>query len=101
MKIKSLSLFLSLISFFAFNVVKADIRLPAIISNNMVLQQNSKVKLWGWGDPTEKVVITTSWNNKKDSIITDENAKWQLEIQTPAAGGPFTINIKGNNNIVF
>ncbi|MGZ5190324.1 MAG: sialate O-acetylesterase [Flavisolibacter sp.] len=88
-------------AFFAFNTVKADIRLPAIISSNMVLQQNSKMKLWGWGDPNEKVVVTTSWNTKKDSTKVDENAKWLLEIQTPKAGGPYTITIKGNNSIVL
>ena len=79
--------------------VKADIRLPAILSNNMVLQQQTKVKLWGWGDPTEKIFITNSWNNQTDSTLVDQNAKWVLNIQTPAAGGPYTITIKGNNTI--
>ena len=41
----------------------AGIRLPAVISSNMVLQQQSGVALWGWADPAEKIVITTSWNN--------------------------------------
>src|SRR5690606_23383647 len=78
-----------------------EIRLPAILSDNMVLQQQSSVKLWGWGDPTEKVFITNSWNNQTDSTMVDQNAKWILHIQTPAAGGPFTITIKGNNTIVL
>ena len=81
--------------------VKANIRLPAIISNDMVLQQKSSVKLWGWGDPGEKVMVTTSWDNKVDSVKSNENAKWQLAIQTPAAGGPYTITLKGNNTIVL
>src|SRR5690349_24030353 len=102
MKIKYLNFFL----FFFFtiasiNAVKADVRLPSIIGSNMVLQQKTSVKLWGWGDSNEKVVITTSWNNKKDSTITNENAKWQLQIQTPSAGGPYTITIKGHNTIVI
>lgn len=99
MKIKTFKFTLVAFCLFTFVIAKADIRLPAILSNNMVLQQNSKVKLWGWGDPTEKVVVTTSWNNKKDSVNTDENAKWVLEIQTPTAGGPYSITIKGNNTI--
>ena len=81
--------------------VKADIRLPAILSSNMVLQQQTNVKLWGWGDPTERVFITNSWNNQTDSTMVDQNAKWILNIQTPAAGGPYTITIKGNNTIIL
>ena len=75
---------------------KADVRLPAVLSSNMVLQQKSSVKLWGWADPSEKVFITTSWNHKMDSALTDGNAKWSMTIQTPSAGGPYTIHIKGH-----
>ncbi len=88
-------------SFFLFKPAKADIRLPAILNDNMVLQQQSSVKLWGWGDPTEKLVVITSWNGNTDSTVVDENAKWQISIQTPAAGGPYSITIKGNNTIVL
>ena len=49
----------------------------------MVLQQKSSVKFWGWGDPTEKVYITHSWNDQVDSTMVDQNAKWILNIQTP------------------
>lgn len=79
----------------------ANVRLPAIISNNMVLQQNDLVKLWGWSDPTEKIFITTSWNNKTDSTKGSAEARWELAVQTPAAGGPFTITIKGYNTITL
>jgi sialate O-acetylesterase len=82
-------------------VAKGNITLPAVISSNMVLQQKSSVKFWGWGGPTEKVTITTSWNNKTDSTKVDENAKWQIALETPSAGGPYTITIKGNNVILL
>jgi sialate O-acetylesterase len=97
---KALNFCLFLAFFFA-QAAKADVRLPAVIGSNMVLQQKATVKLWGWGSPGEKVLITTSWNNKVDSAKTDENAKWQVPVQTPAAGGPFTITIKGSNTIVL
>ncbi|RYF77316.1 MAG: sialate O-acetylesterase, partial [Chitinophagaceae bacterium] len=67
----------------------------------MVLQQKAVVKLWGWADPGEKLVITTSWNNRVDSSKTDGNGRWHLNMETPAAGGPFTILIKGNNTITL
>ena len=81
--------------------LKANIRLPNIINNNMVLQQQSTVKLWGWAGPNEKVYVTTSWNNKLDSVLTTRDANWMLTVQTPAAGGPYTITLKGENTIVL
>lgn len=85
----------------AAQAARADVRLPAVISSNMVLQQKATVKFWGWADPAEKVLITPSWNNKTDSVKTDENGKWQVPVQTPAAGGPFTVTIKGRNTIAL
>ena len=92
---------LIILSFLFANSSWANVRLPPVISSNMVLQQKSNVKLWGWAEPNEKIVITLSWNNKTDSTKGDENAKWQLNIQTPSAGGPHTITIKGNNTITL
>lgn len=71
MKIK-LTLFSILISFAAVS----QIRLPSLASSHMVLQQNDSVTLWGWSGPDEKVVITTGWNNKKDS--TKSNNGWRF-----------------------
>ncbi|MEE1943713.1 sialate O-acetylesterase [Pedobacter sp. KR3-3] len=79
----------------------AMVRLPSVIASNMVLQRQSNVNLWGWSDPAEKIYITTSWNNKKDSVTADGNAQWKINIPTPVAGGPYTITIKGNNQIVL
>lgn len=89
-----ISLFISLNSF-------ADIRLPPVIAGNMVLQQQSKTYLWGWSDPAEKITVTTSWNNAVDSVVATRDAKWKLQITTPAAGGPYAITLKGSNTIVL
>lgn len=77
----------------------ADIRLPAVLNNHMVLQQQSTVKLWGWADPGDKVFVTTSWDHKTDSVKTTRDAKWQINIQTPSAGGPYSIVFKSGNSI--
>lgn len=79
----------------------SNIRLPNIISSNMVLQQQSKVKFWGAADPNEKISVTVSWDNKTYQATTTNNARWEMEIETPAAGGPFTITLKGKNTIVL
>jgi len=79
----------------------AKIRLPNVLASNMVIQRNSEMALWGWAAPGEKIFITTSWNNKTDSATATGNADWKLKINTPAAGGPYTITFKASNTIVL
>lgn len=79
----------------------ATIRLPAVIGSNMVLQQRSQAAIWGWGDPGEKINVTTSWSSSIDSTVTSSDGKWKIILNTPAAGGPFTITIQGWNRIVL
>lgn len=81
------------------SVTLANVRLPAVITDNMVLQQRSSVQLWGWSEPAEKIYITTSWNNRTDSVKGSRDGKWLLVVPTPAAGGPYTIRIKAGNTI--
>lgn len=67
----------------------------------MVLQQQSSVALWGWSSPSEKIFVTTSWNNKTDSIVATRDAKWKIMVQTPAAGGPYTITFRAGKVITL
>ncbi|TDH26635.1 sialate O-acetylesterase [Segetibacter sp. 3557_3] len=82
---------------FLLTTLHAKVRLPALISDNMVLQQKSKVALWGWAERGEKVTITGSWNNKSITTTTGTNGKWQASISTTAAGGPYQLTFKGSN----
>ena len=79
----------------------AQIRLPAVIGDNMVLQQNSEVSLWGWGDPGTMVRVSGSWNRDTVRAMVSNQAEWFLKIRTPAAGGPYTVDIKGNDEVVL
>jgi len=63
----------------------AEVRLPSIISDGMVLQQNADVKLWGWADPGEKVTVVPSWNSDSVSVVAGINGKWTVRIKTPCA----------------
>lgn len=83
------------------NTVMANITLPTIFSDNMVLQRNSEVKIWGWANPKEEVKMTPSWDNKEYKIVADSNANWSILIPTPKEGGPFTITLKGYNEITL
>ena len=70
-------------------VSNAEVRLPAVLGDNMVLQRNSKVNLWGWSTPRKKVKIKTSWNHKKYRVRSDEEGKWLVKVATTDAGGPY------------
>lgn len=78
-----------------------NIRLPGIISSNMVLQQRDSVKIWGWADPYEKVTVTASWDQQTYEATGSRDARWEVKMATPVAGGPHTITLKGKNTIVL
>jgi len=85
-------------------VCLADIRLPSLISNNMVLQQNSEVTIWGWADPGETVTVSQAWetgNQVNRTVRPGPDGRWNLTLKTPAAGGPETLTIQGNNEITI
>lgn len=71
----------------------ATVKLPAIIGDNMVLQQRCEAALWGTAKLNSKVVVTTSWNNRKCKVKTNSNGQWSLKVLTPSAGGPYTITL--------
>ncbi len=79
-------------------VSMAKVALPSIFGNNMVLQRDSQVLLWGWGSPSEEVTIVSSWDNKTYSVKTDTSANWKIELTTPQAGGPYKLTIKGHDS---
>ncbi len=85
----------------ASQIAFADVRLPSIFTDHMVLQQKSEVKLWGWSDPDEEIVITPSWSATEYKVKGSNQAYWETIITTPSAGGPFTISINGNNTLIL
>lgn len=90
--------FLGMVFMLVSTVIRAEVVLPNIFTNNMVLQRNSEVLLWGWGDLNEEVTVITSWDNEQYKVITPLTTKWNIQVSTPDAGGPFTIHIKGKSN---
>lgn len=79
----------------------AKVALPHIFSDNMVLQRNSNVLLWGWASPGEEITIYTGWDGKEYTLKTTVEAKWEIKVETPEAGGPFSIHIQGKSNEVL
>ncbi len=64
---------------------QAKVRLPHIICDNMVLQQQTDARLWGWTQAGKTVKVTTSWNNEVVSAKADKNGKWLVKVKTPKA----------------
>jgi len=78
----------------------ADVRLPAVIDSNMVMQRQTDAAIWGWADPGEKIDVGASWQSFPIKPTTaDKDGKWKVSIKTPDAGGPYKIIIKGKNTV--
>ncbi|MGE5457307.1 MAG: sialate O-acetylesterase [Methanococcaceae archaeon] len=77
------------------------IELPAIFSDNMVLQQKSLVPVWGKGPAGSAVTVKASWGASASAIVEKEGL-WKLRIKTPKAGGPYELNITiGDTSIIY
>jgi sialate O-acetylesterase len=90
-----------IISLFSAANLSAKIKLPAIFTNNMVLQQQSEVPFWGEATPAKTVKITPSWNNKTVETAADATGKWKANIPTPVYGGPFSIEISDGKKLTL
>lgn len=78
----------------------ADVRLPAIIGSNMVLQQRSEVPIWGWDTPGQKVTITPSWLDAPLTVAAGEGGRWMVKVKTPAAGNsPGALIVEGSSKV--
>jgi sialate O-acetylesterase len=87
-------------SFIVANLSFSQTRLPAMFSDNMVLQQQQMVSIWGVDGSNAKISVRGSWG-KNATAITDTKGNWKLKLQTPAAGGPYTVVIKGSKEVTL
>lgn len=72
----------------------AGLRLPAIMSDHIVLQHSTAANLWGWSDRPGEVTVTTSWGEKATAKPDAETGRWQVAVKTPAASyTPYSITI--------
>ncbi|WP_257669266.1 sialate O-acetylesterase [Parapedobacter tibetensis] len=83
-----------------FGSAYANIKLPAILSDGMVLQQRATVPLWGTSDG-QSVNVTTSWNGKKYRANVNDDGTWRLLVKTPEAGGPYEIHLDDGSETVL
>lgn len=79
----------------------ADVKLPAVIGDNMVLQQGVNVPIWGWAEPGEQIVIKFGLSSIAWGAVTGQDGKWVVKIEPGQAGGPYDMIIEGENQIVL
>jgi sialate O-acetylesterase len=83
------------------SAVHSDVKLASLFCDGMVIQQNCDAPIWGWAMPDEKITIQPGWLQSSVTTTTDKDGNWKTTIPTPAAGGPYTIKVKGKNEIVI
>jgi len=75
----------------------ADIRLPKLIGDGMVLQRDTTIPLWGWADADEAVEVR--FNGQLVGQVTTKDGRWLLQLPAQLAGGPHQLSFKGRNQI--
>lgn len=78
-------------------VASAQVRLPRLIRDSMVLQRDARINVWGWASKGEKVNV--KFNGRSYRTITGDDGKWMLQLSPTPAGGPYTMDITGKNKI--
>ncbi|MGS2764118.1 sialate O-acetylesterase [Sinomicrobium sp. M5D2P9] len=84
--------------------ISAQIRLPRLISDHMVLQRDKEIKVWGWASPGESVKLT--FRGATYGVKADNNGEWHIPLPAQKAGGPYNMEFEASNritvqNIVF
>ncbi len=79
----------------------AQISLPGIFGDGMVIQREAEARIWGWAQPGETVRVRGSWSGEGEAgtvqAIAQNNGQWVATLPTPKAGGPYTVTIRGED----
>ena len=81
------------------SAARADVRVPSVVGDNMVLQQGRRVRVWGWAEPGERVTVT--FLGEKASAAADGRGRWEVLTGPHKAGGPFELTVAGRNTLTF
>ena len=84
------------IALFSF-IVQAEVSLPKVFADHMVLQRDREIPVWGWADSRERIEVT--FQDKTYKTRADKTGKWQLKMDPSPAGGPYTLTVKGTNTL--
>lgn len=74
----------------------AQLRLPNVFSDHMVLQRETNINLWGSSHPSANIRAVGSWSADTSQTDANANGQWRMQLATPKAGGPYTLTILSN-----
>ncbi|TGE23468.1 sialate O-acetylesterase [Hymenobacter metallicola] len=77
----------------------AQVRLPRLVSDGMILQRDAPVAVWGWAKPGEKVTVTLA--GKTATATTGPDGQWRTSLPKLKAGGPYEMTVAGTNRITL
>lgn len=77
----------------------SQVRLPQLVRDSMVLQRDTKINIWGWASAGEKVEVR--FNGKSFKTKTGADGKWMIQLPPTGAGGPYTMTIRGRNELAL
>ncbi len=81
------------------NIAFADVKLPAIIGDNMVLQQGAELPFWGWAEQGESVTVTVA--GKTVSATTSADGRWFVRVPAVSKSGMVEVVIAGKNSLTL
>jgi sialate O-acetylesterase len=77
----------------------AEVRLPKVFGDHMVLQQDKPLVFWGWAQPNETVTVSLAGESRQARA--NQRGEWKTTLPTMKAGGPFSVNISGSTKVLF
>lgn len=81
----------------AVSPARAEVELPAIISDHMVLQADGSARVWGWAEPGESVTVEIAGQSHR--AVADANRRWSVTLSPMEPGGSYTLVITGENRV--
>ncbi|MCP5528383.1 MAG: 9-O-acetylesterase [Verrucomicrobiales bacterium] len=80
-------------------LANADVRLPRVFGDHMVLQREKPLTVWGWANPGETVTVTLG--GSRHTARPNDRGEWQTALPAMKAGGPYTLRVSGTNQVTF
>ena len=95
---------ISSLLFLSQTITFAEVRLPRVFGDNMVIQRDMPAPIWGWASPNQGITITVSKEDGDSEIDTyvaeaDEKGNWRTTLKATPAGGPYKIEVAGENTV--
>jgi sialate O-acetylesterase len=80
---------------------RADVKLPAIFGDHMVLQRDQPDRIWGWAEAGEEVTVSVAPREQTKTVNAGTDGRWSVTLDPLPTGGPYTITVKGKNTITL